>query len=53
VDPRSLFPWLALAFLLAALWRGLGSGHWRGAASTWLLLAAIFGAVSLWLRVQS
>jgi hypothetical protein len=41
-----------MAFLALALWRGLRSGQWRGAATTWLILAAIFGAVALWLRLH-
>lgn len=39
---------LALAFLLAALRRGPRSPQGR----TWLLIAAIFGIVSSWLRAR-
>lgn len=50
LDPRQLFPLLAAVFLLLALVVGLRRGSWRGGPQTWLLLALIFGAVSLWLR---
>jgi hypothetical protein len=53
MEPRLLFPILAIGFLLLALWRGLRSGRWAGAPTTWLILAAIFGAVALWLRSQA
>jgi hypothetical protein len=40
---------LAVVFLIAAATRG-----WKGPqARTWLLVAAIFGAVSLWLFARS
>jgi hypothetical protein len=39
---------LAVVFLIAAATRG-----WKGPqARTWLLIAAIFGAVSVWLFAQ-
>ncbi|HOL37331.1 MAG: hypothetical protein JSR43_03245 [Proteobacteria bacterium] len=46
MDPRTLFPLLAIAFAVAALWRRRRSGRWRGAAATWLWLAAVFAAVA-------
>ena len=36
---------LAVAFLAAGTWRGRRSGQGR----TWLTIAVIFGAVSVWL----
>jgi hypothetical protein len=53
MDPRWLFPLLCVSFLAAALWRGLRSGNWRGAASTWLILSAAFGVVALWLGLRA
>lgn len=50
MDPRTLFPWLALGLLLAALWRFAKTRQWRGAPLTWVLMAAIFGAVAVWLH---
>lgn len=50
MDPRQLFPILALVFLVLALVTGLRRGRWRGAPLTWLWLALIFGAVAAWLR---
>ncbi|MDO8375608.1 MAG: hypothetical protein Q7S91_00275 [Aquabacterium sp.] len=52
MDPRTLFPVLSLAFVVAALWHRVHRGHWRGAGRTWLLLAAVFGAVASWLHMQ-
>ncbi|SDK22889.1 hypothetical protein [Pseudomonas indica] len=51
-EPKNLFPLIALCFALAAAWRLLRSGGDRPdpAARTWLLMAVIFGAVSLVLR---
>lgn len=50
-EPKSLFPLIALVFALAAAWRLLRSGgKLDPAARTWLLMAAIFGFVSLLLR---
>jgi hypothetical protein len=42
---------LALVFLAFALAR-IASGGNRGQVRTWLLIAGIFGAVSLWLFYQ-
>lgn len=50
MDPRWLFPLLAVLFIAAALWRRASSGHWRGAPLTWLWLALIFGVVAAWLN---
>jgi hypothetical protein len=50
-DPKNLFPLIALAFALAAGWRLRRVGAKRDpAARTWLLMAAIFGFVSVWLH---
>jgi hypothetical protein len=50
MDPKTLFPAIAAALLLAALWRRWRLGRWRGAAATWLLMALIFASVAAWLR---
>lgn len=50
MDPRLLFPWLALGLLLAALWRYSKTRQWRGAPLTWGLMAGIFAVVSAWLH---
>ena len=50
MDPALLFPWLAVLFAGLGLWRGLSTRSWRGAATTWWLLALIFAVVSAWLR---
>ncbi|MFT7774189.1 hypothetical protein [Roseateles sp.] len=50
MNPAWLFPLLALAFAAAALLKRWHSGAWRGAASTWLLMALIFGGIGLWLN---
>lgn len=50
MTPAWLFPLLALAFAAAALLKRWRSGAWRGAASTWLLMALIFGGVGIWLN---
>jgi hypothetical protein len=52
MDPLRLFPWLALLFAVLGAWSGVRTRHWRGAARTWLLLAVIFAAVSVWLRAM-
>ncbi|WP_168191002.1 hypothetical protein [Pseudomonas sp. PIC25] len=51
-EPKNLFPLIALFFALAAAWQLLRSGGgWRDPATrTWLLMAVIFGSVSLVLR---
>ncbi|MDE2614332.1 MAG: hypothetical protein KGL78_12885 [Burkholderiales bacterium] len=49
MDPRTLFPVLAVLFAAAALWRRARGGRWHGAALTWVWMAAVFGAVALWL----
>lgn len=50
MDPRSLFPILAVVFVVLALLRWRRERGWRGGAGTWLTLAVIFGVVALWLR---
>jgi hypothetical protein len=47
---RYILSLLAAAFFAAALWRFSREGFKLGPASrTWLLVALIFGAVSIWL----
>lgn len=53
MNPQTLFPWIAGALAAAGLWRWWRSGQFRGAASTWLFMALIFAAVSIWLRWQT
>lgn len=50
MEPRWLFPVLALAFGLAGLWRVVRNGRRDVAGRTWLLMAVFFGLVSIWLR---
>ena len=50
MDPRLLFPWLALGFAVAAVLRLLAKRRLDGMARTWGLLAVIFALVSAWLR---
>jgi hypothetical protein len=50
VRPLWLLPVLALGFAVSGAWRWSRGGHARVAARAWLLLALIFGAVSLWLH---
>jgi hypothetical protein len=50
MDPRTLFPWLALGFALAAALRWARARRVDGAVRTWALLALIFGLVAAWLR---
>ena len=53
MDPRWLFPLLALAFATAAAWQRLRSGSFRGAARTWLWMSVAFAAVSVWLHAST
>ncbi len=50
MNPLWLFPLLALGFALAGALRWARGGSARVGARSWLLLALIFGAVSLWLH---
>lgn len=51
MDPKWLFPVLALVFALLAIGRGVRSGLTvGGAVRTWALMAVIFGVVSAWLH---
>jgi hypothetical protein len=52
MDPRQLFPVLALLFAVLAAAGRWRQRRWRGAPSTWALLALIFGLVSLWLHTR-
>jgi hypothetical protein len=53
MDPRLLFPWLALGFAIAAGLRFLWARRLDGMARTWGLLAIIFALVSAWLRFMA
>lgn len=47
---RYILALLAVAFLLAALWRWSRDGfEFVPASRTWLMIAVLFGAVSAWL----
>jgi len=50
MDPRWLFPLIALAFVAAAVWQRLRSGSFRGSPRIWLWMAFIFGAVAAFLN---
>lgn len=50
MDPKLLFPWLALGFAVAAAFRWARARRFDGAVRTWSLLALIFALVSAWLR---
>ncbi|WP_199873350.1 hypothetical protein [Ideonella sp. A 288] len=50
MNPRWIFPVLALAFALMALWRTLRNGRLDPASRTWFTVALIFSAVSYWLH---
>ncbi|QPF75648.1 hypothetical protein G8A07_23850 [Roseateles sp. DAIF2] len=50
MNPRWLFPLLALAFLVAALLRAGRRRRLDPAVRAWGLLALVFGAVSAWLH---
>lgn len=51
MDPKAVWPVLALAFGLLAAWQIRRAGNGRGAARTWALMAVLFTAVSLWLHL--
>lgn len=51
MDPRWLMPVLAVLFAAVALRQWLRSVSWHPALRTWVLLALIFGAVSLFLHL--
>lgn len=51
MDPRWLFPLLAVLFTGAAVVRSVRQRKLDPACKTWLLMAGIFAAVSLWLRL--
>ena len=54
LEPRNLFPLLALIFGVVGLGRLLRAGvKLDPAARTWLLMAVIFALVSIWLRDPS
>jgi len=50
-DPVNLFPFIALAFLLASGLRLLrNGGRWEVSIRIWLMMAAIFAIVAAWIR---
>lgn len=51
LEPRVLFPLLAVLFALLALQGGLRRRRWRGAPLTWAWMALVFAAVSAWLHL--
>ena len=52
-DPKNLFPIIALVFVAVAAMRYMRNGlRWDGSIRTWLMMAAIFCAVAIWLRVM-
>jgi hypothetical protein len=53
MEPRLLFPWLALGFAVAAIARLLHKRRLDPMARTWGLLAVIFALVSAWLRFMA
>lgn len=53
MDPRILFPILAVVFFALAGWKALRTRSWNSPVSTWALLGFIFGAVSLWLHLSN
>jgi predicted outer membrane lipoprotein len=53
MDPRLLFPWLALAFAIVTALRLLHTRQFDAMARTWALLALIFALVSAWLRMAA
>lgn len=50
MDPRWLFPLLAIGFAVIAAMRCARDRRIGPAARSWLILALVFGAVSLWLH---
>ena len=52
MDPRTLFPWLALGFAVATAWRLLRARRLDPMARTWGLLSVIFALVSAWLHLH-
>ena len=53
MDPRWLFPLIALTLVAAAVWKRLRSGSFRGAPRIWLWMAFAFAAVSVWLHAST
>lgn len=50
MDPRLLFPVLAVLFAALAGWQFWRTRRWRGGAAAWGWMALCFAAVSLWLH---
>jgi hypothetical protein len=53
VDPRRLFPVLAIAFAVVAAIRFMHERQFGPAVRTWVMLAAVFAAVSAWMHSMS
>jgi hypothetical protein len=51
MDPRTLFPILSLVFFALAAFKGWKARSFESPVSTWALMGAIFGLVSLWLHL--
>lgn len=53
MSARYVLAVLAVAFLVAGIWRAAHVGVAHPQPRTWLLLAVIFGAVSAWLFARA
>lgn len=53
MDPKWLFPVLAIVFLLVAAIRFMRERQFGPAVRTWVILAAMFAAVSAWLHTMT
>jgi len=53
MDPKWLFPVLALVFALVAAIRFIRDRQFGPAVRTWVILATMFAAVSAWLHTMS
>lgn len=53
MDPKWLFPVLAIVFAVAAVVRFMRERQLGPAVRTWLILATMFAAVSAWLHTMS
>lgn len=52
MDPKWLFPVLAIVFALAAAIRFMRDRQYGPGVRTWVILAIMFAAVSAWLHVM-
>jgi hypothetical protein len=53
MDPKWLFPVLAILFAVVAAIRFMRERRFGPAVRTWLILAMMFAAVSAWLHTMS